>query len=452
MHVHIIGICGTFMGGVARLARELGHVVTGSDANTYPPMSTQLEGLGIELTEGFNAKNVPDEADIILVGNAISRGNAELEHVLDKGLKFTSGAQWLHEYVLQGRWVLAVAGTHGKTTTSSLLAWILQDNGLAPGYLIGGVPENFGETARLGETPFFVIEADEYDTAFSDKRSKFVHYSPRTLVINNLEFDHADIFTNLEAIQTQFHHLLKIVPTSGQVIYNQDSSAIKGVLEKGVWSEAKSFGKQGDWQVQKITEPADQFEVIYQQQSHVVTWPIIGDHNMMNAIAAIAAAHHVGIPIGNACESLATFRSVKRRLEKIYNSDGITVFDDFAHHPTAISETINALRSQVGTDKIIAVLEPRSNTMKQGVHKHLIADALQSANNAMIYNNDQVLWDINELTNGRIKAYSTTQALLDDILVAVNNARENRDKCHIVIMSNGGFDGLHQRLLKLLSN
>jgi len=456
-NIHIIGICGTFMGGVARLARDLGMHVTGSDANTYPPMSTQLQSLGIELFEGYRASNVPEDVDIVLVGNTISRNNPELEYVLERGLAYTSGAQWLGDNVLVGRWVLAVAGTHGKTTTSSMLAWILHDNQLAPGYLIGGVPENFGESARLGDTPFFVIEADEYDTAFSDKRSKFVHYRPRTLILNNLEFDHADIFADLAAIQTQFHHLLKTIPTQGQIIHNQASSAINELLEMGCWSETSSFdihNSGSDWLCSKTKDDASQFIVHYKGKQHTVNWDLIGDHNMTNALAAIAAAHHVGITIEHAVQSLATFKSVKRRMEKIYHANNIRVFDDFAHHPTAITETLNALRNSVGNQTIVAVLEPRSNTMKRGVHKHLIAESLSAADHVLMFADENVQWDINELNSQNIQTFDNTDTLLANLLELCadkNNSSQEYDKVNVLIMSNGGFESLHQRLIDRLS-
>jgi UDP-N-acetylmuramate: L-alanyl-gamma-D-glutamyl-meso-diaminopimelate ligase len=437
------------MGGLARLARDLGMTVTGSDANTYPPMSTQLESLGIELFEGYSADNIPQSADLIVVGNTISRGNPELEAVLDQGLKYTSGAQWLGEHVLQGRWVLGVAGTHGKTTTSSILAWLLEDNDLAPGYLIGGVPENFGESARLGSTPFFVIEADEYDTAFCDKRSKFVHYQPRTLILNNLEFDHADIFANLAAIQTQFNHLLKTVPQHGQVIYNQDSPALEDVLDMGCWSELKSFNSDNsDWRAEKVNDDASSFYVIHGDDKHLVEWSLMGDHNMANAVAAVAAAHHVGIIVANSVESLATFKSVKRRMEVIFDDENARVYDDFAHHPTAISETLSGLRRSVGDEKIIAVLEPRSNTMKRGVHKHLLEDALAQANQVLIFADDNVKWDITELESDSIRAFDSTELLLSQLtsLIAEDSARTN-----VLIMSNGGFENLYQRLISSLT-
>jgi len=423
--------------------------VSGSDANTYPPMSTQLESLGIELTEGYQAENIPENTDIIIVGNTISRGNPELEHVLDMGLPYTSGAQWLGEHVLRGRWVIGVAGTHGKTTTSSMLAWILQANDLSPGYLIGGVPENFGTTARIGDTPFFVIEADEYDTAFSDKRSKFVHYRPRTLILNNLEFDHADIFNDLQAIQTQFHHLIKTVPQNGQIIVNQESPAISELLAWGIWSDTRSFnGKQSDWQATKHQEDASEFDILYQDTAYRVKWNLIGDHNMCNAVAAVAAAYHVGIPIANSTESLAEFKSVKRRMEMIFDDGRVRAFDDFAHHPTAIKETLNGLRRSVKDQRIIAVLEPRSNTMKRGVHKHLLEDALSNADEVLIFADDSVQWQITELANDKISAFKETGELLDNLL---QKLRIEDQPCNVLIMSNGGFENLYKRLIDKLS-
>lgn len=461
MKIYIIGICGTFMGGVARLARDSGIHVSGSDANTYPPMSTQLESLGITLHEGYRVENVDLEADIVVVGNSISRGNPELEYVLERGLAYTSGAQWLAENVLQGRWVLAVAGTHGKTTTSSMLAWILEDNQLAPGYLIGGVPENFGESARLGNveySPFFVIEADEYDTAFCDKRSKFVHYRPRTLVLNNLEFDHADIFDDLAAIQTQFNHLLRTVPKSGLVIHNQQSSAIDEVLSSANWSEATSFGKvSSDWQVEKTEADASKFVIKHEELCYSLSWNLIGDHNMFNAVAAIAAAHHVGITIPHAVESLVSFKSVKRRMEMIYETPYVRIYDDFAHHPTAIKETLNGLRNSAEDELIIAVLEPRSNTMKQGIHKHLLADALQSANKSLIYADSNVSWDIAELESDEIQSFDTTESLLISLTESYKHAIDQpssagvNTRLNIIVMSNGGFENLHQRLIDAIS-
>jgi len=458
MNVYIIGICGTFMGGLARLARDLGMQVSGSDANTYPPMSTQLESLGIELFDGYNANNVPENTDIVIIGNTISRGNPELEHVLNTGLAYSSGAQWLGQHVLQGRWVIGVAGTHGKTTTASMVTWILEDNQLAPGYLIGGVPENFGESSRLGDTPFFVIEADEYDTAFCDKRSKFIHYQPRTLILNNLEFDHADIFSDLAAIQTQFHHLVKTIPQNGQIIHNAKAPAIDEVLEMGCWSETKRFIDDSqtpingnvDWRAKKHKSDASSFDVLYNDESHTLNWSLIGDHNMANAVAAIAAAHHIGVPIAHAVDSLSRFKSVKRRLEEIYNDGQVSVFDDFAHHPTAITETLRALRNSVGEQTIIAVLEPRSNTMKRGIHKHLLAESLQAANHVFVYADSNVQWDITELISKRISAFDNTKNLLSDLMETVAAMLDNDNKINILIMSNGAFDNIYQKLTQLL--
>lgn len=449
MNIHIIGICGTFMGGVARLARDLGHVVSGSDANTYPPMSTQLESLGIALFEGFSAKQITADVDIVLVGNSISRGNPELEHVLDAGIPYTSGAQWLGENVLQERWVLAVAGTHGKTTTSSLLAWILDQNDLSPGFLIGGVPENFGQSARIGDTPFFVIEADEYDTAFSDKRSKFVHYRPRTLVLNNLEFDHADIFADLKAIQTQFHHLVKTIPSQGKILFNRDADAINDLLDWGYWSETASFGaNDAEWAAHKTADDASSFEIQHQEQHYQVQWNLIGDHNMFNALAAVAAAHHVGIRVEHAVEALSNFKSVKRRMEEIYARGNIRVFDDFAHHPTAIKTTLDGLRGQVGSEHIIAVLEPRSNTMKQGVHKHALNASLAAADRCLIFAGHDVKWNVNELVTNQTTAFDSVDRLLGALL---DELQSSTDPVSVVIMSNGGFENLARRLVAKLN-
>jgi len=458
MKLHIIGICGTFMGGLARLAKEMGFVVSGSDQHTYPPMSTQLAELGVDLYEGYTANNIPSDADLVLVGNTIGRGNPELEAVLEQGLAYSSGAQWLGQTVLKDKWVLAVAGTHGKTTTSSLLAWLLEDNDLKPGFLIGGVPENFSESARLGDSPFFVIGADEYDTAFSDKRSKFVHYRPRTLILNNLEYDHADIFADLAAIQTQFHHLLKIVPASGLVIHNQQSAGLDEVLQQGCWSETQGFlADQSHWQVKKTKDDASAFELHASGKIYAVQSPLIGDHNMANTVAAIAAAHHVGVPTDLAIDSLARFKSVKRRMETIYEDDRVHIVDDFAHHPTAISETLRGLRRRVGDDRILAVLEPRSNTMKRGVHKHLLGNALELANQSFIFAGAGVLWSIDELACDTISAFDDSDKLLAAILTAIDSPtvdakNQTAGKTHVLIMSNGGFEGIYQRIIQALQD
>jgi UDP-N-acetylmuramate: L-alanyl-gamma-D-glutamyl-meso-diaminopimelate ligase len=450
MNIHIIGICGTFMGGVARLARDMGHTVTGSDANTYPPMSTQLESLGIILCEGYRASNIPSTTDIVIVGNSISRGNPELEHVLDTGLRYTSGAQWLGEHVLHDRWVLAVAGTHGKTTTSSLLAWILEYNQLSPGYLIGGVPENFGESARLGgDTPFFVIEADEYDTAFCDKRSKFVHYRPRTVVLNNLEFDHADIFPDLAAIQTQFHHLVRTIPQHGKVIYNTDAPALREVLAMGIWSEQSTFGQgTADWRAIKHLSDGSAFSIEHDDQSVEIEWDLIGDHNLQNAVAAVAAAHHVGVTLEHAGEALSHFKSVKRRMEKRHDDGRVRVYDDFAHHPTAIDTTLQAARDQAPNNTLIAVLEPRSNTMRAGIHKEALRSALAAADYVLIYADSNLTWDVEDVVGADTRVHSNVEMLIADLLSIIDSTNSASD---VVIMSNGGFENIHQRLIQQLS-
>lgn len=449
MHLHILGICGTFMGGIAALAKEAGHTVSGMDAGVYPPMSTQLESLGIALTQGFDPADIPDNVDVFVVGNAISRGNPALEYVLNRGFAYTSGPQWLAENVLQGRWVLAVAGTHGKTTTASILAWILEHAGMQPGFLIGGVPENFGVSARLGGSDFFVIEADEYDTAFCDKRSKFVHYRPRTLVLNNLEFDHADIFADLAAIQRQFHHVVRIVPEQGRLLVNASAPALDEVLEMGCWSEVEKFDQDGDsvWNATAVTADCGQFKLTLNgEPAGQANWPLIGRHNMLNAVAAVAAARHVGILPQQALEGLAEFHSVKRRLEVRGTEDGVTVYDDFAHHPTAITETLGALRAKVGSDKIIAILEPRSNTMKMGVHDGKLAASLVNADEAHVY-----CAEADDAPG--LKAALNTAATLHDKLPALINtaiaAAQPGD--HILVMSNGGFGGIHSTLLERLA-
>jgi UDP-N-acetylmuramate: L-alanyl-gamma-D-glutamyl-meso-diaminopimelate ligase len=446
LQLHILGICGTFMGGVARLAKELGHTVSGTDTNTYPPMSTQLEALNVQLFEGYSPDNIPEHTDIVVVGNTISRGNPELEAVLSKRMRYTSGAQWLSENVLHNRWVLAVAGTHGKTTTSSLLAWILEDNGLKPGFLIGGVPENFGESARLGSEPFFVIEADEYDTAFFDKRSKFVHYHPDTLVLNNLEFDHADIFDSLDDIKRQFHHLLRTVPQTGCVLANQDSPALLETLEMGCWSSVQRFSttSDADWSIRKLKKDGSSFVIQHNGKEVQIDWNLLGNHNIANALAGVAAAHHAGVSLTTAGDSLRRFTSVKRRLELLGTHSGISVYDDFAHHPTAIRETLAALRANVGDARIIAVLEPRSNTMKQGVHKHTLADSLAAADQVYFYKNPEMNWDADALQSASISLSGDTQTIIDAI------SADARKGDHVLIMSNGSFENLHQRLLSVL--
>ncbi|MEZ8835085.1 UDP-N-acetylmuramate:L-alanyl-gamma-D-glutamyl-meso-diaminopimelate ligase [Vibrio cyclitrophicus] len=445
MHIHILGICGTFMGGAAVLARQLGHKVTGSDANVYPPMSTLLESQGIEIIEGFDPSQLEPRPDLVVIGNAMSRGNPCVEYVLDNNLRYTSGPQWLQEFLLHDRWVLAVSGTHGKTTTSSMLAWILEDCGYAPGFLVGGVLGNFGISARLGESMFFVVEADEYDSAFFDKRSKFVHYHPRTLVVNNLEFDHADIFDDLEAIKRQFHHLVRTVPSNGRIFSPKQDTAIQDVLARGCWSERESSGEQGDWDAKKLVKDGSQFEVYLQNECvGTVNWDLVGDHNVNNALMAIAAARHVGVTPDLACESLATFINTKRRLEFKGEVAGVSVYDDFAHHPTAIELTLGGLRNKVDTKKIIAVLEPRSATMKRGVHKETLADSLKQADSTYLFQPDNIDWSVQDVADAcHQPAYVSDD--MDAFVAKIVSEAQAGDQ--ILVMSNGGFGGIHQELL-----
>ena len=459
MHIHILGICGTFMGGLAVLARGAGHTVTGCDAGVYPPMSTQLEAQGIRLIEGYDADQLNGlNADLFVIGNVVSRGNPLMEAILDRGLPYVSGPQWLGEHVLNGKWVLAVAGTHGKTTTSSMLTWLLEDAGLNPGFLIGGVPLNFGVSARLTDSSFFVIEADEYDTAFFDKRSKFVHYRPKTAVLNNLEFDHADIFPDLAAIETQFHHLIRTVPGIGRVVTNGREDALERVLTRGCWSEVERFGVQGGWQTLPAEDgvPVDERFAVYHngERVGVVEWQVQGEHNRMNALAAIAAARHVGVPPAQAAKSLASFRNVKRRMEVRGSVDGVTVYDDFAHHPTAIDTTVAGLRARVGRDntRILAVLEPRSNTMKLGVMKAQLPASLADADLVFGYGapggRDALGWDLGAALaplGGKAQAFDNLDALVKAVV------RAARPGDQVLVMSNGGFGGVHQKLLDALS-
>ncbi|MEZ9542891.1 UDP-N-acetylmuramate:L-alanyl-gamma-D-glutamyl-meso-diaminopimelate ligase [Vibrio sp. 10N.261.51.A3] len=445
MHIHILGICGTFMGGAAVLARQLGHKVTGSDANVYPPMSTLLESQGIEIIEGFDPSQLEPRPDLVVIGNAMSRGNPCVEYVLDNNLRYTSGPQWLQEFLLQDRWVLAVSGTHGKTTTSSMLAWILEDCGYAPGFLVGGVLGNFGISARLGESMFFVVEADEYDSAFFDKRSKFVHYHPRTLVMNNLEFDHADIFDDLEAIKRQFHHLVRTVPSNGRIFSPKQDTAIEDVLARGCWSETESSGDQGDWDAKKLVKDGSQFEVYFQNECvGTVNWDLVGDHNVNNALMAIAAARHVGVTPDLACESLATFINTKRRLEFKGEVAGVSVYDDFAHHPTAIELTLGGLRNKVDTKKIIAVLEPRSATMKRGVHKEILADSLKQADSTYLFQPDNIDWSVQDVADACHQPAHVSDDM-DAFVAKIVSEAQAGDQ--ILVMSNGGFGGIHQKLL-----
>ena len=450
MHIHILGICGTFMGGVALLARAKGHRVSGSDANVYPPMSTQLEEAGIELTEGYAADHLQPEPDMVVVGNAMTRGNPAVEYVLDRGLPYASGPQWLADHVLHDRWVLAVAGTHGKTSTASLLAWILEDAGLSPGFLIGGVPRNFGCSARLGESPFFVVEADEYDTAFFDKRSKFVHYRPRTLVLNNLEFDHADIFDDLAMIQRQFHHLVRTVPSSGLIIAPESDANLDAVLAMGCWTPVERFSatRPSQWEVRRATPDGSCFDVFHgSAREGRVSWELNGLHNVNNGLAAIAAARHAGVPAAVAIDALSRYRNVKRRMETRGRVRGVTVYDDFAHHPTAIATTLAGLRARVGDARIIAVLEPRSNTMRMGVHRETLAESLSAADRVYVHRPRDIGWDIDTLFRERRDA----AAVFDDVEAIVGSiAAIARDGDHVLVMSNGGFEDIHRRILSAL--
>jgi UDP-N-acetylmuramate: L-alanyl-gamma-D-glutamyl-meso-diaminopimelate ligase len=448
MHIHILGICGTFMGGIALLARASGHRVTGCDANVYPPMSTQLEAQGIELIEGYDAAQAGLAPDLFVIGNAISRGNPLLEEILDKGLAYVSGPQWLAGNVLRDKWVLAVAGTHGKTTTSSLLAWILEHAGMNPGFLIGGVPQDFGVSARLTSSPFFVIEADEYDTAFCDKRSKFVHYWARTAILNNLEFDHADIFSDLAAIETQFHHFVRILPKSGLIVANAAEASLKRVLERGCWTPVEWFGDADGWNLGELASDGSCAVSFAGSEVGRLRLALAGAHNRANALAAVAAARHAGVPPAAALEALACFGGVKRRLEVRGTSGNVTVYDDFAHHPTAISATIAGLRQRVDGGRILAVLEPRSNTMKLGVMKAQLPDSLRGAELTFCYAAG-LGWDV----RGALQPLGERAQVFEDIgaLVAAVSAAA-REGDHVLVMSNGGFCGVHGRLLEALAS
>jgi UDP-N-acetylmuramate: L-alanyl-gamma-D-glutamyl-meso-diaminopimelate ligase len=449
MHLHILGICGTFMGGIALLARGLGHRVTGSDANVYPPMSTQLEAAGIELQEGYLAAHLDPAPDMVVVGNAMTRGNLAVEYMLDRGLPYVSGPQWLAENLLQDRWVLAVAGTHGKTTASSMLAWILDDAGLAPGFLIGGVPRNFGLTARLGASSFFVVEADEYDTAFFDKRSKFVHYRPRTLVLNNLELDHADIFDSLAMIQRQFHHLVRTVPGSGLIVHPEADAALDQVLAMGCWTPRETVGDGGRWAAEPTAGDDSRFRVLRDGRLiGEVAWEQSGRHNLRNGMAALAAASHVGIAPEQAAEALSRFTGVKRRMELRGEARGVRIYDDFAHHPTAIAVTLDGLRRKVGPARIIAVLEPRSNTMRLGVHNAELAASLAQADRVLVYAPPDLGWDARSVFRGlgdRALVLGSVQAIVERLVFEASAGDQ------ILVMSNGGFQGIHQRLLEALA-
>jgi UDP-N-acetylmuramate: L-alanyl-gamma-D-glutamyl-meso-diaminopimelate ligase len=438
------------MGGLAVIARQLGYQVSGSDQNVYPPMSTQLEQQGIQLMEGYSAKNLDNTPDLVIIGNALSRGNPEVEAVLNKGLKYVSGPQWLAEHVLHDKWVLGVAGTHGKTTTTSMLSWILEHQGFKPGFLIGGIPLNFGISARLGESSFFVIEADEYDSAFFDKRSKFVHYRPRTAILNNLEYDHADIFPDLAAIKKQFHHLVRTVPGEGLIISPETDANINDVLAMGCWTpQAKtSINGHAAWNAQLIKPDGSEFDVVFENEKPgCVHWSLTGDHNVYNALSAIVAAKHVGILPKDAISALAQFQNVKRRMEVIAKINNVTLYDDFAHHPTAIATTLDGLRKQVGDERIIAIVEPRSNTMRLGVHTETLAQSLSNADVAIMYQPENMDWDLSAL-----KQYAKNINIchsIDEIIELIK--REVPAGGHFVLMSNGSFGGIYARLKNELS-
>ncbi len=439
------------MGGLAILARSLGHEVTGSDANVYPPMSTLLEQQGISLTQGYDAQQLDPAPDLVIIGNAMTRGNPCVEAVLENNIPYLSGPQWLHDFVLRDRWVIAVAGTHGKTTTSGMVTWILESCGMAPGFIIGGVPGNFDVSARLGETPFFVIEADEYDSAFFDKRSKFVHYSPRTLVLNNLEFDHADIFDDLNAVKKQFHHLLRIVPGQGKVIWPEQDSNLRQVINMGCWSEQETLGEQGQWHAKKLCADASHWAVYLDNQCVAqVNWALVGEHNMHNGLMAIAAARHIGITPQDAAQALNSFINARRRLELRGVVNEIEVYDDFAHHPTAILATLSAMRSKIGgTRRILAVLEPRSNTMKLGVSKNELAPALARADEVFLFQPSHIPWQVADVTAACIQP-AHWSADIDSLVNMVTQTVRPGDV--ILVMSNGGFSGIHQKLLDKLGS
>ncbi len=452
--IHILGICGTFMGGIALLAKQAGIPVSGSDRNVYPPMSTLLEQQGIVIGQDFLSSHLKDNQKVV-VGNVMTRGMDVVEDMLNRNLPYLSGPQWLYENILADRWVLAVSGTHGKTTTASILAWILEYAGLNPGFLIGGVPENFGVSARLGDSPFFVVEADEYDTAFFDKRSKFVHYHPRTLIINNLEFDHADIFPDLDAIKTQFHHLMRMVPGKGLVVANHDEPNVQDVLKRGCWTPVEAFTTQlensnhSGWRVHYRQRDGREFDVFFDNVLQGrVSWNLLGKHNVSNALAAIAAARHAGVPVKHAIEALATFKGIKRRMQLRGEVSGVRVYDDFAHHPTAIATTLQGLRANVGDKKIIAILEPRSNTMRMGVHKNSLAASLSLADEVFLYQPAGLDWDMQAVLE-QLGSKAVIYDQIDALVLAATEQRKPGDQ--LLVMSNGGFAGIHDKLLAALA-
>lgn len=453
MHIHILGIAGTFMGGLAALAKELNFKVTGSDCHIYPPMSTQLEELGISYLEGYGEEALSLKPDLFVVGNVMKRGHPIIESILNQGLKTMSGPEWLANYVLPKRHVLAVSGTHGKTTTSSMLAWILEKAGFNPGFLIGGIPQNFEQSAKLGQSPYFVIEADEYDSAFFDKRSKFIHYHPRTLILNNLEYDHADIFPNLEAIQTQFHHLIRTIPSQGRIIYPSETNSIEAVLNKGVWSETQTVGREGSaqWFANRSDLSGTQFEVYFEGKKRgEVVWTLLGQHNISNALAAIAAAYHVGVSVETSTKALSEFKGVKRRLEIKGTVNNITVYDDFAHHPTAIQTTLQGLRAKLGeSSSIIAVVDLRSNTMRAGHHQKALRTSFVDATKVYFYKPEDISWDVAELQKAIQKPgflFTDSKRLLETL------SEQVKPYDQIVFMSNGGFSNIQTDFLNSVSD
>jgi len=451
MNIHILGICGTLMGSIALLARELGHQVTGTDENVYPPMSTQLENAGIRLSTGYTAECIPTGTELVIVGNAnLPRGNAALEAVMNRRIAYTSGAEWLGRYLLPDRWVIAVAGTHGKTTTTSMISWILEYAGLNPGFLIGGIPHNFEQSSRLGNGPFFVIEADEYDTSYFDRRSKFLHYRPRTLVMNNLEFDHADIFENLDAIKAQFHLLLRSVPSEGLVIHPEDDANLLDVIEQGCWTPTLTIG--GEQLNAKLhSEDGSNFTVVLKgKPKGDVSWSMTGNHNISNALSAIAAARHVGVSPEVACEALSAFEGVKRRMELIHSEltharPNLHIYDDFAHHPTAIDTTLAGLRNKVGSERILAIIEPASHTMKLGIHESTLANSARHADQTIWFQPASVKWDMQKLADGNMSLASDIEELVTKVVQEITTRHSN---LHVVIMSNGAFSGFHKQLIE----
>jgi UDP-N-acetylmuramate: L-alanyl-gamma-D-glutamyl-meso-diaminopimelate ligase len=438
------------MGSIALLARTQGHIVTGTDENIYPPMSDQLEQAGIEINSPYNASNIPDTADLVLIGNAnLPRGNPAVEYVLEKNIPYTSGAEWLGRYFLNDRWVIAVAGTHGKTTTTSMVAWILEYAGLSPGFLVGGLPGNFSESARVGETPFFVIEADEYDTSYFDRRSKFLHYRPRTAILNNLEYDHADIFPDLSAIQNQFHLLVRTVPENGLLIHPGIDKNIDEVLDRGCWSEKITFGPDGYLNATATSSDGHEFEVsLAGKQAGFVSWRMTGEHNVNNALAAIAAARHVGVTPAIACEALCEFKGVKRRMEEIYTSDELIVYDDFAHHPTAIATTLNGLRAKVGDEKILVIIEPGSHTMRKGTHASALKHSVRLADKVLWLRPEHVSWDMQKnIGDSKNHLFDGIEELLGAVILEIEHQHGRQ---HIVIMSNSAFGGIHKKLVEKL--